>query len=90
MTTECSRAYWPRSSACVSASANSSQAADVDALRARFDKHGLAFIEDVAHAPRATPVGSDTKLGAFGLAGLNPAQNALGDPARPALRLQPR
>ena len=30
---------------------------------------GIAFIEDAAHSPSATPVGSDRKLGTWGLAG---------------------
>ena len=44
-------------------------AADVDALGALCEEHGLALIEDAAHTPSATPVGSDRKLGTFGLAG---------------------
>ena len=44
-------------------------AADVDRLRALCDEHSLALIEDVAHAPSATPVGSERKLGGFGVAG---------------------
>ena len=44
-------------------------AADVEALARLCDEHGLALIEDAAHTPSATPVGSDRKLGTFGLAG---------------------
>jgi dTDP-4-amino-4,6-dideoxygalactose transaminase len=44
-------------------------AADVAALRAVCDRHGVALIEDAAHAPSARPVGDDAKLGTFGLAG---------------------
>ena len=44
-------------------------AADVEALGRLCEEHGLAFIEDAAHTPSATPVGSDRKLGGFGLAG---------------------
>jgi len=44
-------------------------AADVDRLRVLCDQHGLALIEDAAHSPSATPVGSDAKLGTHGLAG---------------------
>jgi dTDP-4-amino-4,6-dideoxygalactose transaminase len=44
-------------------------AADVDALGRICEERGLAFIEDAAHTPSATPVGSDRKLGSFGLAG---------------------
>jgi dTDP-4-amino-4,6-dideoxygalactose transaminase len=42
-------------------------AAPVDALAALCERHGLALIEDVAHAPSATLSGR--KLGTFGLAG---------------------
>ena len=38
------------------------------ALSALCDEHGLALIEDAAHAPSATPV-RRRKLGTFGLAG---------------------
>lgn len=41
--------------------------APVAALKALCDEHGLALIEDVAHAPSATADGR--KLGTFGLAG---------------------
>jgi dTDP-4-amino-4,6-dideoxygalactose transaminase len=41
--------------------------APVDVLRDLCDRHGLALIEDVAHAPSA--VLGDRKLGTFGLAG---------------------
>ena len=44
-------------------------AADVEALGRLCEEHDLAFIEDAAHTPSATPVGSDRKLGSFGLAG---------------------
>jgi dTDP-4-amino-4,6-dideoxygalactose transaminase len=44
-------------------------AAAVEPLRALCDRHGLALIEDAAHSPSATPVGSNRKLGTFGLAG---------------------
>jgi dTDP-4-amino-4,6-dideoxygalactose transaminase len=44
-------------------------AAPVRALRELCDAHGLALIEDVAHAPSATPVGSSRKLGTWGAAG---------------------
>ena len=38
-------------------------AADVEALGRLCEEHGLALIEDAAHTPSATPVGSDRKLG---------------------------
>ena len=41
--------------------------AAVDRLRERCDAHGIALIEDVAHAPSATLAGR--KLGTWGLAG---------------------
>ena len=41
--------------------------APVDVLRDLCDEHGLALIEDVAHAPSA--VLGERKLGTFGLAG---------------------
>jgi len=44
-------------------------AAAVEQLRALCEERGLALIEDAAHSPSATPVGSDQKLGTFGLAG---------------------
>ena len=44
-------------------------AAPLEELRRLADDHGLALIEDAAHSPEATPVGSDQKLGTFGLAG---------------------
>ncbi len=44
-------------------------AADLDGLQRVCDEHGLVLIEDAAHSPSATPVGSDRKLGSFGLAG---------------------
>jgi len=44
-------------------------AADVARLREICSKHGLALVEDAAHAPSATPAGSDRKLGGWGLAG---------------------
>ena len=43
--------------------------ADMKALRDVCDRHGIALIEDVAHAPSATLAGFDTKLGTLGLAG---------------------
>jgi dTDP-4-amino-4,6-dideoxygalactose transaminase len=44
-------------------------AADVQRLRALCDRHGLALIEDAAHAPSATAGGDGRKLGTHGLAG---------------------
>jgi dTDP-4-amino-4,6-dideoxygalactose transaminase len=44
-------------------------AAPVEALSALCEEHGLALIEDAAHSPSATPVGSQRKLGSWGLAG---------------------
>jgi dTDP-4-amino-4,6-dideoxygalactose transaminase len=44
-------------------------AADVERLRELCDQRGIALIEDAAHAPSATPVGSDRKVGTWGLAG---------------------
>ncbi len=44
-------------------------AADLEALQKVCDEHGVVLIEDAAHSPSATPVGSDRKLGTFGLAG---------------------
>jgi dTDP-4-amino-4,6-dideoxygalactose transaminase len=44
-------------------------AADLEGLRRVCEEHGLVLIEDAAHSPSATPVGSDRKLGGFGLAG---------------------
>src|SRR3954467_2392729 len=44
-------------------------AADVARLRELCDERGIALIEDAAHAPSATPVGSDRKVGTWGLAG---------------------
>jgi dTDP-4-amino-4,6-dideoxygalactose transaminase len=44
-------------------------AGPVEALKALCDERGIALIEDAAHAPSATPVGSERKLGTFGLAG---------------------
>ncbi len=44
-------------------------AADLEGLQRVCDEHGLVLIEDAAHTPSATPVGSDRKLGSFGLAG---------------------
>jgi dTDP-4-amino-4,6-dideoxygalactose transaminase len=44
-------------------------AASVEALRALCDERGIAFIEDAAHSPSAASVGSDRKLGTYGLAG---------------------
>ena len=44
-------------------------AADVEALGRLCEERGLALIEDAAHTPSATPVGSERKLGTFGLAG---------------------
>ncbi len=44
-------------------------AAPLEPLRQLCEEHGLALIEDAAHSPEATPVGSDRKLGTIGLAG---------------------
>lgn len=44
-------------------------AAAVEPLVALCEAHGLALIEDAAHTPSATPVGSERRLGTFGLAG---------------------
>src|SRR4051794_23419913 len=44
-------------------------AAPLEELRRLCEDHGLALIEDAAHSPEATPVGSQQKLGTFGLAG---------------------
>jgi dTDP-4-amino-4,6-dideoxygalactose transaminase len=44
-------------------------AADVERLGELCDEHGLALIEDAAHAPSATAPGSERKLGTYGLAG---------------------
>lgn len=44
-------------------------AAPLEPLRELCEERGLALIEDAAHSPEATPVGSDRKLGTFGLAG---------------------
>jgi dTDP-4-amino-4,6-dideoxygalactose transaminase len=44
-------------------------AAPVGELRELCDAHDLALVEDVAHAPSATPVGSSRKLGTWGAAG---------------------
>jgi dTDP-4-amino-4,6-dideoxygalactose transaminase len=44
-------------------------AAPLEELRQLCAEHGLALIEDAAHSPEATPVGSEQKLGTFGLAG---------------------
>ncbi len=44
-------------------------AADVERLREICAEHGLALIEDAAHAPSATAPGSERKLGTHGLAG---------------------
>ncbi len=38
-------------------------------LTALCEENGLALIEDAAHCPSATPVGSERKLGGWGLAG---------------------
>jgi dTDP-4-amino-4,6-dideoxygalactose transaminase len=43
-------------------------AAPVQALQRLCEDHGIALIEDAAHSPSATPVGSGRKLGTFGLA----------------------
>jgi dTDP-4-amino-4,6-dideoxygalactose transaminase len=44
-------------------------AAAVEELRRLCDERGLALIEDAAHAPSAAPLGSEPKLGTYGLAG---------------------
>ena len=44
-------------------------AADVRALAELSDRHGLALVEDAAHAPSARPAGGGRKLGTWGLAG---------------------
>jgi dTDP-4-amino-4,6-dideoxygalactose transaminase len=44
-------------------------AAPLEELEKLCREHGLALIEDAAHSPEATPVGSDRKLGTIGLAG---------------------
>jgi dTDP-4-amino-4,6-dideoxygalactose transaminase len=44
-------------------------AADVTRLGEVCDAAGVALVEDAAHAPSATPVGSERKLGTLGLAG---------------------
>lgn len=44
-------------------------AADLERLGELCAEHGLALIEDAAHAPSATAPGSERKLGAHGLAG---------------------
>lgn len=44
-------------------------AADLGRLGELCDEHGLALIEDAAHAPSATAPGSPRKLGGIGLAG---------------------
>jgi len=44
-------------------------AADLEALRAVCSDAGVPLIEDVAHAPSATPVADSRKLGTHGLAG---------------------
>jgi dTDP-4-amino-4,6-dideoxygalactose transaminase len=44
-------------------------AADVDRLRALCEGRGIALVEDSAHSPSATPVGSDRKLGTHGVGG---------------------
>jgi dTDP-4-amino-4,6-dideoxygalactose transaminase len=44
-------------------------AASVEELAALCEERGLALIEDAAHSPSATPVGSDRKLGGWGRAG---------------------
>lgn len=43
--------------------------AAITELRDLCAARGIALIEDAAHCPSATPVGSDSKLGTFGLAG---------------------
>ncbi|MGH8573450.1 MAG: DegT/DnrJ/EryC1/StrS family aminotransferase, partial [Gammaproteobacteria bacterium] len=44
-------------------------AAPLEELRALCDEHGLALIEDSAHAPSGTRPGNERKLGTVGLAG---------------------
>jgi dTDP-4-amino-4,6-dideoxygalactose transaminase len=44
-------------------------AADVAALAELCDEHGLALVEDAAHAPSATPAAGGRRLGTWGLAG---------------------
>jgi dTDP-4-amino-4,6-dideoxygalactose transaminase len=44
-------------------------AADVEVLGALCEERGVALIEDVAHAPSATPAGSERKLGGWGQSG---------------------
>jgi len=44
-------------------------AANVERLREICAEHGLALIEDAAHAPSATAPGSERTLGTYGLAG---------------------
>ena len=44
-------------------------AAAVERVREICDLHGLVLVEDVAHAPSATPVGAERKLGTFGQSG---------------------
>jgi dTDP-4-amino-4,6-dideoxygalactose transaminase len=44
-------------------------AADVARLRELCEAHGVALIEDAAHAPDATAPGGGRKLGTYGLAG---------------------
>jgi dTDP-4-amino-4,6-dideoxygalactose transaminase len=44
-------------------------AADVAELSRICEEHGLALVEDAAHAPSATPPSEDRKLGTHGLAG---------------------
>ncbi len=58
----------PRTKA-VSAVHYAGYAAPVEALAALCEEHGLVLIEDAAHSPSATPVGSQRKLGTWGLAG---------------------
>jgi len=43
--------------------------ADLERIGAICEERGIALIEDAAHAPDSTPVGSDRKLGTLGLAG---------------------
>ena len=44
-------------------------AADLARLQEVCDRHGLALIEDAAHAPASTAADGERKLGSFGLAG---------------------
>jgi dTDP-4-amino-4,6-dideoxygalactose transaminase len=44
-------------------------AAAVEEVQAICEPRGIAVIEDAAHAPSASPVGSDRKLGTFGQSG---------------------